>query len=121
MKILIVLFSMMIASELEVDGNLKVTGNIDANGNAINNVGAPLAMTDAINAGILQSALSDDGVYEYLAYKVLIYPSQDNQNMEWIQLGDNTGISFSLLGSFNLEIFLHLFTQTIKIEWRLNM
>ena len=94
--------SFIFCGELEVDGNLKVTGNIDANGNAITNVGAPLLSTDAVNAGTLASALGSSGPYEYLSYKVLIYPSQDNRNMEWIQLGDNTGASFS--SNFIIEL-----------------
>ena len=64
-NLLILLFSIVIAGELEVDGNLKVTGNIDASGQPINNVGVPLSMTDAINGNVLQSALRDDGNYEY--------------------------------------------------------
>ena len=56
---------MMFAQQLEVDGDLKVTGTVDANGNPITNVGAPQTLTDAVNAGILASALSDEGVYEY--------------------------------------------------------
>ena len=94
-NIVFILLSFGLAAEMEVDGNLKVTGTVDANGNPITNVGAPLLSTDAVNAGTLASVLNDDGVYEYLAYKVLIYPSQDNRNMEWIQLGDNTEASFS--------------------------
>ena len=46
-------------------GNLKVTGTVDANGNPITNVGTALSMTDAINGNVLQSALRDDGIYEY--------------------------------------------------------
>ena len=48
-----------------MDGDLKVTGTVDANGNPITNVGTALSMTDAINGNVLQSALRDDGVYEY--------------------------------------------------------
>ena len=66
MKLFILLFSILMAGELEVDGNLKVTGNIDASGQPINNVGVPLSMTDAINGNVLQSALRDDGIYEYM-------------------------------------------------------
>ena len=64
-KTLILLCTFIVAGELEVDGNLKVKGNIDAQNNPVTNVGAPQTMSDAVNAGILQSALSDDGVYEY--------------------------------------------------------
>ena len=66
MKFLLLLTCLLFSAEMEVDGNLKVTGTVDASGNAITNVGAPQTMTDAVNAGILQSALSDDGVYEYM-------------------------------------------------------
>ena len=64
-QLIILLFSIVIAAEMEVDGNLKVTGNIDASGQPINNVGVPLSMTDAINGNVLQSALRDDGPFEY--------------------------------------------------------
>ena len=66
MKYLLLLTTMLFSAEMEVDGNLKVTGTVDASGNAITNVGVPQTMTDAVNAGILQSALSDDGVYELM-------------------------------------------------------
>ena len=65
MKFLLLLSCLIFSAEMEVDGNLKVTGTVDASGNPITNVGAPQTMTDAVNAGILQSALTDDGVYEY--------------------------------------------------------
>ena len=78
MKYLILFTTLIFAAEMEVDGNLKVTGNIDASGQPINNVGAPLSMTDAVNAGILQGALSDDGVYEYKI--ILVKMSFSNQN-----------------------------------------
>ena len=65
MKYLLLFSTLIFAAELEVDGNLKVTGTVDANGNPITNVGAALSMTDAINGNVLQSALRDDGVYEY--------------------------------------------------------
>ena len=64
-KLFILIFSIVIAGELEVDGDLKVNGTVDAQGNPITNVGAPQTLTDAVNAGILASALSDDGDYEY--------------------------------------------------------
>ena len=64
-RLLILLFSIVVAGEMEVDGDLKVTGTVDASGNPITNVGAALSMTDAINGNVLQSALRDDGVYEY--------------------------------------------------------
>ena len=64
MKLFIILFSILMAGELEVDGDLKVTGTVDAQGNPITNVGAPQTLTDAVNAGILANALSDDGASE---------------------------------------------------------
>ena len=66
MKYLLLLTTMLFATELEVDGNLKVSGTVDANGNPIINVGEALSMTDAINGNVLQDALRDDGVYEYM-------------------------------------------------------
>ena len=65
MKYLLLFTTLIFAGELEVDGNLKVTGTVDASGNPITNVGAALSMTDAINGNVLQSALRDDGVFEY--------------------------------------------------------
>ena len=64
-NIVFILLSFCLAAEMEVDGDLKVTGTVDASGNPITNVGAPLSMSDAINGNVLQSALRDDGVYEY--------------------------------------------------------
>ena len=64
-RLFILLFSIVVAGEMEVDGDLKVTGTVDASGNPITNVGTALSMTDAINGNVLQSALRDDGVYEY--------------------------------------------------------
>ena len=69
-KLFILIFSIVIAGELEVDGDLKVNGTVDAQGNPITNVGAPQTLTDAVNAGILASALSDEGVYEYKYYYI---------------------------------------------------
>ena len=65
-RILIILISFTFATELEVDGNLRVTGNIDAQNQRIKNVGIPHDLTDAINGNVLQDALRDDGVYEYM-------------------------------------------------------
>ena len=45
----IISFSLLISQQLQVDGNLKVTGDIDASGNPITNVGAPQAVTHALN------------------------------------------------------------------------
>ena len=67
MKYLLIILSMsiLLAAEMEVDGNLKVTGNIDAQNNRIRNVGIPQDLTDAINGNVLQDALRDDTIYEY--------------------------------------------------------
>ena len=65
MRILLIFLTLTFATELEVDGNLKVTGNVDVQNNPIKNVGIPTDMNDAINAEVLQSALRDDGVFEY--------------------------------------------------------
>jgi len=65
MKYLLLFTTLIFAGELEVDGNLKVTGTVDASGNPITNVGPAISMTDAINGNVLQSALRDDGNYEY--------------------------------------------------------
>jgi hypothetical protein len=72
--IIVILASFLLAGELQVDGDLKVSGTVDAQGNTITNVGAPQTLTDAVNAGILASALSDDGVYEYLIYYTAFWP-----------------------------------------------
>ena len=74
MKYLFLFTTLIFAAELEVDGDLKVTGTVDAQGNPITNVGAALSMTDAINGNVLQSALRDDGLYEYKMYYVA-FPS----------------------------------------------
>lgn len=77
MKYLLLFTTLIFSAEMEVDGNLKVTGNIDASGQPINNVGVPLSMTDAINGNVLQSALRDDGLYEYKMYYVA-FPSRED-------------------------------------------
>jgi len=63
---ILLISSICLAQEMEVDGDLKVTGTVDASGNPITNVGAALSMTDAINGNVLQSALRDDGTYEFM-------------------------------------------------------
>ena len=89
-RLFILIFSIVIAGELEVDGDLKVHGTVDAQGNPITNVGATQTLTDAVNAGILASALSDDGVYEYkfillaghhTASNTLIYKKMDEADV----------------------------------------
>ena len=82
-NIVFILLSFCLAQEMEVDGDLKVTGTVDANGNPITNVGAALSMTDAINGNVLQSALRDDGVYEYLLYVVRIEVNIDSYIGGW--------------------------------------
>ena len=81
MKFLLLISCLLFSAEMEVDGNLKVTGTVDASGNAITNVGAALSMTDAINGNVLQSALRDDGVYEY---KVYLTRMDDDSNINVI-------------------------------------
>ena len=56
MKYLLIFTTILLAGELEVDGNLKVTGTVDAQGNPITNVGSPLLSTDAANAGYVLNA-----------------------------------------------------------------
>ena len=65
MRYLFLLLTFAFTTELEVDGNLKVNGNIDAQNNPITNVGAPLTMSDAVNAGILESLIREDEPSEY--------------------------------------------------------
>ena len=72
-KLLLISFTLLFSTELEVDGNLKVTGEIDAQNNAIKNVGIPTTMTDAINGNVLQDALRDDSSYEYKMYMIRNY------------------------------------------------
>ena len=90
MRYLFLILTFAFATELEVDGNLKVTGTMDANNNPITNVGSPLTMSDAINGNVLQDALRDDDVYEYLSYKVYVHPEQSNTLFKWILLGDGS-------------------------------
>ena len=80
-KLLILLITFTFATELEVQGNLKVTGNIDAQNNPITNVGAPQAMTDAMNGNALQDALRDDSQYEFKFILGKIINGNYNTNM----------------------------------------
>ena len=92
MKNILILFTIIgfaLSQEFEVEGNLKVTGNIDASNQRINNVGSPTAMQDAVNTEFLQEVLSNDGPFEYLAYKVRIFTNSTEENIEWIELGEN--------------------------------
>ena len=70
MRILLLFLTLAFTQELEVEGDLKVTGNIDAQNQAIKNVGAPADMNDAINAQVLQNALTDNGPFEIEYYQV---------------------------------------------------
>ena len=94
-KILLLSLTLIFATELEVDGDLKVTGSVDASGNPIKNVGPPTELTDAINAQILQDAIRNDGPFEYLSYKVKIYTSTTNNDMQWIQISETGEASWN--------------------------
>ena len=107
-KLLILCLAFTFATELEVDGDLKVTGNVDVQNNPIKNVGAPTELTDAINAQILQDALRDNGPFEYLSYKVKIYTSTTNNDMQWIQISE-TGEA-----SWNADFISELNTRALE-------
>ena len=116
-KLFILIFSIVIAGELEVDGDLKVNGTVDAQGNPITNVGAPQTLTDAVNAGILASALSDDGVYEYKIVATKI-------DYNWLSSSNNGNgfqVSYKLIGSdawiSNFEGYL---SQLSNDGWQIN-
>ena len=66
MRFIVLLFSLVLTQQLEVEGDLKVTGNIDASNQRIKNVAPPTMTTDAVNAEYLNSVMTDDGVYEYM-------------------------------------------------------
>ena len=70
MRFIVLLFSLVLAAELEVEGDLKVTGNIDASNQRIKNVAPPTMTSDAVNAEYLNSAMRDSGPYEYKLYKI---------------------------------------------------
>ena len=111
-KTLILLCTFVIAGELEVDGNLKVKGTVDAQNNPVTNVGAPLTMSDAVNAGILQSALSDDGPFEFKFIHVLFYNGDEYNSPLLVQYKlEDTGGSwisnfYSYLGELSAEGWL---------------
>ena len=118
MKLFIILFSTLIAGELEVDGNLKVTGNIDASGQPINNVGVPLSMTDAINGNVLQYVLIDDGNYEYKVFLTSLLQESNVNDIRYYeyQNGVNAG-NESSEWSFNFHnVLIPLLTDGWKIE-----
>jgi len=118
MKFLLLLTCLLFSAEMEVDGNLKVTGTVDASGNAITNVGAPQTMTDAVNAGILQSALSDDGNYEHIIFWVhLIANGHQVQYSGYLRLDQDNftyGASLNSMNDFNTEI-----TTLMTAGWQL--
>ena len=99
-------FSVMLTGELEVDGNLKVQGTIDAQNNTVTNVGAPLTMSDAVNAGILQSALSNDGPFEFKFIHVLFYNGDEHSSPLLVQykLEDTGGSWISNFDSYWGEV-----------------
>ena len=116
-NIVFIICSFLFSGELEVDGNLKVTGNIDASGQPINNVGVPLSMTDAINGNVLQSALRDDGVYEY---KVIV----TKIDTDWLGTSNNGNgfqVSYKFIGGIhwdqNFEGYL---TQLSNDGWKIH-
>ena len=90
--------SILLSAEMEVDGDLKVTGTVDANGNPITNVGAPQTLTDAVNAGILQSALTDDGVYEY-SFIVMFNNDMDDEYLDALNYHNFRVINSEGIGS----------------------
>ena len=94
-KILLLSLTLIFTAELEVDGDLKVTGSVDASGNPVKNIGLPTDLTDAINGNALQDALRDDGPFEYLSYKVKIYTSTTNNDMQWIQISETGEASWN--------------------------
>ena len=122
MKYLILFTTFIIAAELEVDGNIKVTGTVDANGNPITNVGAALSMTDAINGNVLQSALRDDGVYEYNYILTKFNAAMTSQpgitfSISYMELGQESWTSdfVSKLNQLMLDgwIVSHRFNHTV--------
>ena len=117
-KLFILIFSIVIAGELEVDGDLKVNGTVDAQGNPITNVGVPLSMTDAINGNVLQSALRDDGNYEYKVFLTSLLQESNVNDIRYYeyQNGVNAG-NESSEWSFNFHnVLISLLTDGWKIE-----
>jgi len=98
------LCSILLSGELEVDGNLKVTGNIDASGQPINNVGVPLSMTDAINGNVLQDVLRDDGVYEYKIRFVQAWDDGSSMTFQYFKNEDNYSTQYNGGTSFNTDM-----------------
>ena len=102
--LLILSTSILLSGELEVDGNLKVTGTVDANGNPITNVGAPQTLTDAVNAGVLASALSDDGNYEYKIRFVQAWDSGSQMDFQYFKNEDSYSTQYNGGASFNTDM-----------------
>jgi len=118
MKYLLLFTTMLFAGELEVDGNLKVTGTVDASGNPITNVGAALSMTDAINGNVLQSALRDDGVYEYKVFLTRLHQNGHINEIEYYeyQNGVNAGNESSEWSNNFHNVLIPLLTDGWKID-----
>ena len=118
MKYLLLFTTMLFAGELEVDGNLKVTGTVDASGNPITNVGAAISMTDAINGNVLQSALRDDGVYEYKVFLTRLHLNGHINAIEYYeyQNGVNAGNESSEWSNNFHNVLIPLLTDGWKID-----
>ena len=117
-KLFILIFSIVIAGELEVDGNLKVHGTVDAQGNPITNVGIPQSMSDAINGNVLQDALRDDTNYEYRVFLTRLLQTNDANEIGYYehQNGVNAG-NESSEWSFNFHnVLIPLLTDGWKID-----
>ena len=131
--------SILLSAELEVDGDLKVTGTVDASGNPITNVGAALSMTDAINGNVLQSALRDDGDYEYklvatrltqemlqsngsftLSYKNYGESSWTSNFEDYLNTLEDSGwyihkiIPYTYMEGFNMSINYYIFRRFVE-------
>ena len=117
-NILFILLSFCLAGEMEVDGNLKVTGTVDANGNPITNVGAALSMTDAINGNVLQSALRDDGNYEYKIFLTRLYQVDYYNEIQYYeyQNGVNAGNEDGEWSNNFHNVLIPLLTDGWKID-----
>ena len=100
----IISFSLLLSQQLQVDGNLKVEGNIDASGNPITNVGAPQAVTDALNLQTLNNMMTDDTQYEYDLYVVTFdnYTDANNNPMStWYKQHGSTSGSYDWISKLN--------------------
>ena len=119
MKYLLLFTTLIFASEMEVDGDLKVTGTVDASGNPITNVGAPQNLTDAVNAGILASALSDGG-YEYRIRLLLLRIS----GVSATEIEQQSSFFYKMEelenNQFSLSLFHDEFSLLINDDWMLD-